>query len=62
MIIMMMMMMMMMMLRVLLFFRANGTMILDHSIESTSGNVDTWSIGAYTNTFQCTFLHKNTKL
>ena len=28
-------------------FRANGTMILDRSIESTSGNVDAWSIGAY---------------
>ena len=45
------------------FFRANGMMILDRSIESTSGNVaDAWSIGAYINTFQCTFLHNDTKL
>ena len=43
-------------------FRANGTMILDRSIESTSGNVDAWSIGAYMTTFQCTFLHNDTKL
>ena len=43
-------------------FRANGTMILDRSIESTSGNVDAWSIGAYMNTFQCTIPHNDTKL
>ena len=55
------MMIMMMMLRVFS-FRANGTMILDCSIESTSGNVDAWSIGAYMTTFQCTFLHNDTKL
>ena len=40
-----------------LLFRANGTMILDRLIESTSGNVDAWSIGAY---MKCTFLHNET--
>ena len=55
-------MMIMMMMLSLALFRANGTMILDRSIESTSGNVDAWSIGAYMTTFQCTFLHNDTKL
>ena len=33
--------------------RANGAIILDRPIESTSGNVVPWSLDAYMGTFQC---------
>ena len=34
-------------------FRANGAIILDRPIESTSSNMVPWSLGAYMGTFQC---------